>query len=71
LVYLSIIQASVNDRTALYLILTTFILSPADALTAVIIVDPVHLPFGVDLITRSGSQSAGGGSGHKLATAKT
>jgi hypothetical protein len=64
-------SVSVDDRTALNLVSTSLILSSTDPFTAVIIFEPIHLPFGIDLITRSGSQSAGSGSGRELATAET
>jgi hypothetical protein len=64
-------QGSVDDRTSLNLVFASLILSPANALTAVIVFEAIHLPFGIDLVTRSGSQSAGRSSGRELASAKT
>jgi hypothetical protein len=58
---------SIHDGTSLDLTSAAFIFAATYALLTVIIIEPVHLSFGIDFISRSSGQSTGSGSGDKLA----
>src|SRR6516164_6744201 len=55
------IVGSVNDRAAVELLLAPFVLAPANSLITIVVLEPIHLPLRVVLISSTDCQCAGGG----------
>ena len=64
------ITNSVHDGASLDLTSAACILAAAYALTAIVIIEPVHLSLGIDFISRSRGQSTGSGAGDELAASQ-
>jgi hypothetical protein len=62
-----LIADSVHDGASLDLTSAAFIFTATYALATVIIIESVHLSFGIDFISRSSGQSTGSGSSDELA----